>query len=162
MPLYEFTCDVCGHRFEVIRKFSDPPVEICPKCGGTVQKVISAPAFQLKGTGWYVTDYAKKEAAGSGKNDGASKDAEGGTGAKADQAEKTVAEKGAAPEKSERSDTAERSAKNDRSENRDRSGKGEGSAKSDKGEKAVKPAATSSPAGSSGGDTGSSSTGKPS
>ncbi len=61
MPLYEYQCDVCGHRFEKIQKFSDPPVDTCPKCGGKVQKQISSPAFQFKGTGWYVTDYAKKD-----------------------------------------------------------------------------------------------------
>ena len=61
MPLYEYQCDACGHRFEKIVKFSDPPIETCPKCGGTVQKQISSPAFQFKGTGWYITDYAKKE-----------------------------------------------------------------------------------------------------
>jgi putative FmdB family regulatory protein len=59
MPLYEYECGACGHHFEVIRKFSDPPEEKCPKCGGEVRKLQSAPAFQFKGTGWYVTDYAK-------------------------------------------------------------------------------------------------------
>jgi putative FmdB family regulatory protein len=59
MPLYEYECSSCGHQFEVIRKFSDPPEEKCPKCGGPVHKLQSAPAFQFKGTGWYVTDYAK-------------------------------------------------------------------------------------------------------
>jgi putative FmdB family regulatory protein len=59
MPLYEYECSACGHLFEVIRKFSDPPEEKCPKCGGAVRKLQSAPAFQFKGTGWYVTDYAK-------------------------------------------------------------------------------------------------------
>ena len=59
MPLYEYECSACGHHFEVIRKFSDPPEEKCPKCGGAVRKLQSAPAFQFKGTGWYVTDYAK-------------------------------------------------------------------------------------------------------
>jgi putative FmdB family regulatory protein len=61
MPLYEFQCDECGHRFEIIQqKFSDPPPAACPKCGGPVQKLVSSPAFQFKGSGWYVTDYAKK------------------------------------------------------------------------------------------------------
>jgi len=60
MPLYEYQCEACGHRFEVIQKFSDAPVETCPKCRGAVRKLIAAPAFQLKGTGWYVTDFAKK------------------------------------------------------------------------------------------------------
>ena len=61
MPIYEYECEKCGHRFEKIRKFSDPPLETCPKCGGTVHKMQSAPAFQFKGTGWYVTDYAKSK-----------------------------------------------------------------------------------------------------
>ena len=61
MPLYEYECEKCGHRFEKIQKFSDPPIEICPKCGGAVHKLQSAPAFQFKGTGWYVTDYAKSK-----------------------------------------------------------------------------------------------------
>jgi putative FmdB family regulatory protein len=65
MPLYEYECGACGHRFEVIRKFSDPPEEKCPKCGGAVHKMQSAPAFQFKGTGWYVTDYAKSGQADS-------------------------------------------------------------------------------------------------
>ncbi len=51
MPLYEYQCDACQHRFEVIQKFSDAPVEVCPSCGGTVKKLISSPAIQFKGTG---------------------------------------------------------------------------------------------------------------
>lgn len=73
MPLYEYECDACGTRFEQIRKFSDPPVEKCPACGGTVQKLMSLPAFQFKGTGWYVTDYARKGQ--SAENNGKSGDA---------------------------------------------------------------------------------------
>ena len=69
MPLYEYECSACGHHFEVIRKFSDPPEEKCPKCGGGVRKLQSAPAFQFKGTGWYVTDYAK-----SGQSEGKASD----------------------------------------------------------------------------------------
>jgi putative FmdB family regulatory protein len=61
MPLYEYQCQACSHRFEAIQRFSDAPLEVCPKCGGAVRKLQSAPAFQFKGTGWYVTDYAKKE-----------------------------------------------------------------------------------------------------
>jgi putative FmdB family regulatory protein len=69
MPLYEYQCDSCAHRFETIQKFSDAPIERCPKCGGPVRKLQSAPAFQFKGTGWYVTDYAKtaKESPGDKK-----------------------------------------------------------------------------------------------
>ena len=61
MPLYEYRCDACGHQFEVIQKFSDEPIAVCPKCGsGPVVKLLSSPAFQFKGTGWYITDYARK------------------------------------------------------------------------------------------------------
>jgi putative FmdB family regulatory protein len=68
MPLYEYACDA-GHRFELIRKFSDPPLEKCPTCGAPVHKLISSPAFQFKGTGWYITDYAKKDGASSSSGD---------------------------------------------------------------------------------------------
>ncbi len=60
MPLYEYECERCGARFEIIQRFSDPPVETCRSCGGPVHKLISPPAIQFKGTGWYITDYAKK------------------------------------------------------------------------------------------------------
>jgi putative FmdB family regulatory protein len=73
MPLYEYQCKKCGHRFEKIQKFSDPPVKKCPECGGQVEQTISAPAVQFKGSGWYVTDYAKKSHT-SASSDGGSKD----------------------------------------------------------------------------------------
>jgi putative FmdB family regulatory protein len=60
MPLYEYQCESCQKRFEKIQKYSDPPIEICPSCGGRVNKLLSSPAIQFKGTGWYITDYAKK------------------------------------------------------------------------------------------------------
>lgn len=63
MPLYEYQCRKCGHRFERMRKFSDPPVKKCPECGAAVQRLLSPPAVQFKGSGWYVTDYARKGAA---------------------------------------------------------------------------------------------------
>lgn len=78
MPLYEYECDACGHRFEVIQKFSDAPIGTCPKCGGTVQKLLSSPAIQFKGSGWYITDYAragKSDSATTGASKGASSDA---------------------------------------------------------------------------------------
>ena len=65
MPLYEYQCKKCGHRFERIQKFSDPPVKKCPECGGKVEQLISAPTVQFKGSGWYVTDYAKKSSGAS-------------------------------------------------------------------------------------------------
>jgi putative FmdB family regulatory protein len=61
MPLYEYKCEACENRFEKIVKFSDPPIETCPECGGKVVKLLSSPAFQFKGSGWYITDYAKKK-----------------------------------------------------------------------------------------------------
>jgi putative FmdB family regulatory protein len=66
MPLYEYQCDACGHRFEVIQKYSDSPIETCEKCGGAVRKLFSSPAIQFKGSGWYITDYAR-----AGKSDSA-------------------------------------------------------------------------------------------
>jgi putative FmdB family regulatory protein len=60
MPLYEYECEA-GHHFEKILKFSDPPLETCPTCGKPVHKLVSSPAIQFKGTGWYITDYAKKD-----------------------------------------------------------------------------------------------------
>ena len=67
MPLYEYKCEICGATFEVIQRFSDPPIETCRTCGGPVKKVLSAPAIQFKGSGWYVTDYAKKGTTDAGK-----------------------------------------------------------------------------------------------
>lgn len=67
MPLYEYQCQSCSHQFEVIQKFSDPLVEVCPVCSGPVVKLLSSPAIQFKGTGWYITDYARKGGSDAGK-----------------------------------------------------------------------------------------------
>jgi putative FmdB family regulatory protein len=75
MPLYEYECKKCGHRFEKIQLYSDKMVKKCPECGGQVEQMISAPAVQFKGSGWYVTDYAKKSSSpGSSGGDPSSKD----------------------------------------------------------------------------------------
>ena len=58
MPIYEYRCTACQHTFEVMQRFSDPPVKKCPKCKGKVEKLLSAPGLLFKGTGWYVTDYS--------------------------------------------------------------------------------------------------------
>jgi putative FmdB family regulatory protein len=71
VPLYEYQCDACAHRFEVIQKFSDAPIEVCPKCGGVVKKLLSSPAIQFKGSGWYITDYAKSGKTESGGTESA-------------------------------------------------------------------------------------------
>ena len=73
MPLYEYECTQCGQRTELLQRHGDAPLEKCPKCGGSVRKLFSAPAVQFKGTGWYVTDYGNK-----GKKPDASKDSNGG------------------------------------------------------------------------------------
>jgi putative FmdB family regulatory protein len=76
MPLYEYECKKCGHRFEKIQLYSAKMVKKCPECGGQVEQMISAPAVQFKGSGWYVTDYAKKSSSpgSSGSGDSSSKD----------------------------------------------------------------------------------------
>lgn len=105
MPLYEYECEA-GHRFELIRKFSDPPLEKCPTCGAPVHKLISSPAFQFKGSGWYITDYAKKDggtssASGESKADASAKDQNANE--KADKAAEK-SEKAAKTHKAETSD----------------------------------------------------------
>jgi len=75
MPIYEYRCSSCDYRFELIQKFSDSPVSQCPNCGkGDAERLVSAPAIQFKGSGWYITDYAKKnspsqESGSKGKKD---------------------------------------------------------------------------------------------
>lgn len=71
MPLYEYRCLKCRHKFELIRKFSDPPLTTCIKCNGKVEKLMSSSSIAFKGTGWYVTDYGGKSGgADSGKSGG--------------------------------------------------------------------------------------------
>jgi putative FmdB family regulatory protein len=125
MPLYEYECDVCGHRFERIQKFSDPLADTCPKCGGAVHKLMSSPAFQFKGSGFYITDYPKKDHEAAAK-------ADSGTAEKADTSEK--------PEKAEKAEKSEKPGKGDKSEK---------SGKTDKADTPTKTDKSSSPAGSS-------------
>jgi putative FmdB family regulatory protein len=75
MPLYEYRCESCGHQFEVIQKFSDALVAVCPKCGsGPVVKLQSSPAIQFKGSGFYITDYARKDSGSKDAGTEAGKD----------------------------------------------------------------------------------------
>jgi putative FmdB family regulatory protein len=98
MPLYEYQCQGCGHRFEKIQKYSDAPLTTCPACGDAVEKLLSSPAIQFKGSGWYITDYARAGKSGDspeGKKaesgDAAKTDASaGGAGAKTDAASATT------------------------------------------------------------------------
>ncbi len=76
MPIYEYECLSCGTRTERLQKMGDPPIAACPKCGGEVKKLISAPSFQLKGSGWYVTDYGGKKS-GGGSSEPKSEKSEG-------------------------------------------------------------------------------------
>ena len=74
MPLYEYECESCGRRFERIQKFSDPPPATCPNCGGPVRKLFSSPAIQFKGSGFYITDYARAGKSAEGGGEGAGSD----------------------------------------------------------------------------------------
>ena len=106
MPLYEYQCGACGHRFEKIQKFSDPLEDKCPVCGGPVHKLISSPAIQFKGSGFYITDYAKKDHLAAQKADSAS----------GEKAAKNESEgKSEKSEKSDKSDKSDSSAKSDKS-----------------------------------------------
>jgi putative FmdB family regulatory protein len=83
MPLYEYECASCAHRFERIQKFSDPLVDVCPECGGAVRKLLSSPAIQFKGSGFYITDYARQEkGSGGADSSGSSKSDDGDKGEK--------------------------------------------------------------------------------
>jgi putative FmdB family regulatory protein len=108
MPLYEYLCQKCGHRFERIQKFSDKIVTKCAECGGRVERVISAPAVQFKGSGWYVTDYANKSGAPSNADGGKDKDSKAET-AKTESAGKESSSKESAGKESAAKETAKAS-----------------------------------------------------
>ena len=76
MPLYEYKCGSCGEVFEVLQRFSDDPLTVHATCGGPVERLVSTSAFQFKGTGWYVTDYARKSNGGPGKQESSKPEAE--------------------------------------------------------------------------------------
>jgi len=116
MPLYEYECESCKNRFEKIVKYSDPPIDTCPKCGkGPVRKLFSSPAIQFKGSGWYITDYAKKSSTDSGQTGSGSSNS------------------------SEKADKSESSSKSDKSESSSKSDKSESSAKSERTDSSSKP-----------------------
>jgi putative FmdB family regulatory protein len=72
MPLYEYKCETCGKKFDALQKFSDEPLSVHEECGGVLERLISPPAFHFKGTGWYVTDYAKSNGVSAPASDGSS------------------------------------------------------------------------------------------
>jgi putative FmdB family regulatory protein len=88
MPLYEYQCENCGDVFEVMQKFSDAPLTQHATCGGKVHRLLSAPALQFKGSGWYVNDYAKSSSSGS---NGSAKKDEGGSKTSSDGDKKPAA-----------------------------------------------------------------------
>jgi putative FmdB family regulatory protein len=108
MPLYEYECKKCGHRFEKIQKFSDKMVKTCPDCGGQVEQMISAPAVQFKGSGWYVTDYAKKSSSAGAPGSGDSKDKKDDK-SKSDGGSKESSSKEGAPKESSSKDNSSKS-----------------------------------------------------
>ena len=128
MPLYEYKCKKCGHQFEKIQKYSDRMVKKCPDCGGRVEQTITAPAVQFKGTGWYVTDYAKKSG-GLSSSDGGSKDSK-----KEDKSNKESSSKESSSKESssKESSSTEGSSSSSSSSSREGSSKDSSSKKSDK------------------------------
>lgn len=94
MPLYEYQCTRCGHRFEKIESVSASPKKKCPKCGRSAERLPAAPAIQFKGAGWYVTDYAGKSSGGDGsKSEKTEKPEKSAEAAKAEPAKETVSKK---------------------------------------------------------------------
>jgi putative FmdB family regulatory protein len=103
VPLYEYQCKKCHSLTERIQKFSDPPLTVCPHCGGELEQLLSAPAVQFKGSGWYVTDYARK----SGANKA------GGNGASSESSKESKPSEGASSSGSEKGGGSEPAAKKD-------------------------------------------------
>jgi putative FmdB family regulatory protein len=103
VPLYEYQCKQCGHRFEKIQSFSAPEEKVCPTCGGEVERLISAPAIQFKGAGWYVNDYAGRNKAPSSGGAGNSKD--GGKDVAAKSTESSSKSEGGKSDSSSKSDS---------------------------------------------------------
>jgi|SRR6516162_3489644 len=98
MPIYEYQCKRCHHRFERIQKFSDPHIKKCPECGGPVEQLLSPPAVQFKGSGWYVTDYANKGAKPSSGESGSASE----SGTKAESGTKKDEKPKSEPKKAEK------------------------------------------------------------
>jgi len=104
VPLYEYQCEKCGKSFELIQRFSDEPLTTHPECGGSVHRLISAPALQFKGSGWYVTDYAKSSSSSSGNGSHKSEESSKSKGSGSDSSAKP-ADSSSSEKKSSSSDT---------------------------------------------------------
>lgn len=109
MPLYEYECKKCKRRMEVLQGFDDAPPKGCPECDGGLERLLSAPAFQFKGSGWYVTDYARKGNGGNGKKESAGKDssAEKTTSGESEKSEKTASSPAKNTESTGKSESAD-------------------------------------------------------
>jgi putative FmdB family regulatory protein len=125
MPLYEYECKKCGHRFEKIQKFSDKMVKKCPECGGQVEQMISAPAVQFKGSGWYVTDYAKKSSSPGSSGDSASKEKKDDK-SKSDSATKDSSPKDSSSKESSTKETSSKESSSKESSSKESPRKGSG------------------------------------
>jgi putative FmdB family regulatory protein len=112
MPLYEYECKKCHHRFERIQKFSARHLKKCPDCGGPVEQMISAPAVQFKGTGWYVTDYPKKSSRDSSRNGDSSEK----SGGKDEKSKDEKSKSGAAKSDNSKSDSSKSETSHKKSE----------------------------------------------
>ena len=126
MPLYEYKCKKCGHQFEKIQKYSDRMVKKCPDCGGRVEQTITAPAVPFKGTGWYVTDYAKKSS-GLSSSDGGGKDSK-----KEDKSKSDSGSKESSPKESSAKESSSKETSSSSSSSRESASKESSSRKSDK------------------------------
>jgi putative FmdB family regulatory protein len=116
VPIYEYLCQKCGHKFEKIQKFSDRLIKKCPECGGPVEQTITAPAVQFKGTGWYVTDYANKD----GRNKSSSGSRESGSSPeKADSNEKGDSRESKESKEAKDKDTKESAASKESKESKE-------------------------------------------
>jgi len=102
MPIYEYVCNKCAKKTEVIQRMGDAPLKVCPHCGGRLKKAFSAPAIQFKGSGWYVTDYArgskeggsKKESESSGESKTEKSESKSESAGKSEKVEKKSEKKG--------------------------------------------------------------------
>ncbi|MGH9459903.1 MAG: FmdB family zinc ribbon protein [Vicinamibacteria bacterium] len=96
MPLYEYECQECGHRFEMLQRVADSPLKVCVKCEGKVDRLLSSPAIQFKGSGWYITDYARKGQSTSTPSSDKTSEKSSGSTSKTAQSEKNRSESGPA------------------------------------------------------------------
>ena len=111
MPIYEYECRRCGKRTETMQRMSDPPLSECAECGGELRKLISAPAFQFKGTGWYVTDYARKSDKSESSSRGGEKGSDAETKSESSDSAKSEKSDSKSPDKADKADKDEKTEK---------------------------------------------------